>query len=654
MEMDECPLEFDIDEAIGDEDCEDLSMEGDHNLEEVVEPKVGMSFDSENEARDYYTVTVERKSRINSLNPITAHPTSKTGCKASVNISHTADKKWMLNSIELSHNHEICPDKARYLKFNRIIPPHVKRTLELNDAAGIRTNKTITSCVIEAGGPKNLTFLEKDARNHLDKARRLQLKEGDAEAMHKYFIKMQADNGNFFYAMDVDQEHRLRSVFWADARSREAYKEFGDAVTFDTTYLVNKHGMPFAPFVGVNHHGQSVLFGCGLLSQEDTDSFVWLFEAWLSCMSGCSPNAIITDQCRALQNAISIVFPKARHRWCLWHILKKIPEKLKVCEAYDSIKSVIFNAVYDSLNQEEFEANWGHVIDTYELGGNEWLNGLYEERHRWVPAFVKDTFWAGMSTTQRSESINHFFDGYVHSNTTLKQFVEQYENAMGKRVQQEEDEDAHCFNAQIKTVSPYGFEDQFQQAYTIAKFKDFRDEVAGKISCQIERVMVVDDMEEFEIEEDIKIGEAGFLKTCTFHVRFNKQSKDASCTCRLFEFKGIVCKHMFVVWSKKKLTQVSEKYILRRWRKDVRRNHTFVKVSYANWERKPEWHRFNKMLVLFHRVADKAFDSDGKSERVMAKLLEAEAENEVCDDDTNRPMFLKYKRILFHLPVEMV
>ncbi|KAI8550173.1 hypothetical protein RHMOL_Rhmol06G0084700 [Rhododendron molle] len=244
-----------------------------------------------------------------------------------------------------------------------------------------------------------------------------------------------------------------------------------------------------------------------------------------------------------------------------------------------------------------------------------------------------------MSTTQRSESINHFFDGYVHSNTTLKQFVEQYENAMGKRVQQEEDEDAHCFNAQIKTVSPYGLEDQFQQAYTIAKFKDFRDEVAGKISCQIERVMVVDDMEEFEIEEDIKIGEAGFLKTCTFHVRFNKQSKDTSCTCRLFEFKGIVCKHMFVVWSKKKLTQVSEKYILRRWRKDVRRNHTFVKVSYANWERKPEWHRFNKMLVLFHRVADKAFDSEGKSERVMAKLLEAEVENEVCDDDANRPMF---------------
>lgn len=56
MEMEEEPLEFDIDqiEANGDEVCEDLSMEEDHNLEEVVEPKIGMSFDSENEAREYY------------------------------------------------------------------------------------------------------------------------------------------------------------------------------------------------------------------------------------------------------------------------------------------------------------------------------------------------------------------------------------------------------------------------------------------------------------------------------------------------------------------------------------------------------------------------------------------------------------------------
>lgn len=56
MEMEEEPLVVARDEMETnlDEGCEDLSMEEDHNLEEVVEPKIGMSFDSEIEAREYY------------------------------------------------------------------------------------------------------------------------------------------------------------------------------------------------------------------------------------------------------------------------------------------------------------------------------------------------------------------------------------------------------------------------------------------------------------------------------------------------------------------------------------------------------------------------------------------------------------------------
>jgi len=87
--------------------------------------------------------------------------------------------------------------------------------------------------------------------------------------------------------------------------------------------------MPFAPFVGVNHHGQLILLGCGLLSSEDTSSFVCLFESWLRCMYDKPPEGIVTDQCKAMHNVIQRVFPNTRHRWCSWHIMKKIPEKLQ-------------------------------------------------------------------------------------------------------------------------------------------------------------------------------------------------------------------------------------------------------------------------------------------------------------------------------------
>ena len=107
----------------------------------------------------------------------------------------------------------------------------------------------------------------------MDKVKHLELKEGDVVAMNKYFLKMQANNSNFFYTMDFAKDGRLKNVFWADARSREAFKEFGDVITFDTSYLVNKYNMPFAPFVSVNHHEQSILLGCGLISGEDTYTF---------------------------------------------------------------------------------------------------------------------------------------------------------------------------------------------------------------------------------------------------------------------------------------------------------------------------------------------------------------------------------------------
>jgi transposase-like protein len=141
-------------------------------------------------------------------------------------------------------------------------------------------------------------------------------------------------------------------------------------VTFDTTYLSNKYEMPFAPFVGVNHHGQSILLGTALISSEDTASFVWLFEAWLKCMKGCALREIITDQNRAMKNAINKVFPNARHRFCLWHILKKLLEKFGSHSQYYAIKSAIRNCVYNSHTCDEFDACWQSMLECYNLEEN--------------------------------------------------------------------------------------------------------------------------------------------------------------------------------------------------------------------------------------------------------------------------------------------
>ena len=80
------------------------------------------------------------------------------------------------------------------------------------------------------------------------------------------------------YDIDLDDEFHMRNTLWVNARSRATYQAFGDVVTFNITYLTNMYKMPFVTFVGVNHHGQTYLLRCNLLSSKDIESFIWFFE----------------------------------------------------------------------------------------------------------------------------------------------------------------------------------------------------------------------------------------------------------------------------------------------------------------------------------------------------------------------------------------
>ena len=98
-------------------------------------------------------------------------------------------------------------------------------------------------------------------------------------------------------------------------------------------------------------------------------------------MSNAAPIGIITDQDKAMKKAIKIVFPITRHRWCLWHILKKVPEKLGCYNQYYAITQLLHSVVYDSQTVAQFDETWQQMLVQYDLGGNEWLSGLYQERH---------------------------------------------------------------------------------------------------------------------------------------------------------------------------------------------------------------------------------------------------------------------------------
>ncbi|XP_026428380.1 protein FAR-RED IMPAIRED RESPONSE 1-like [Papaver somniferum] len=224
-----------------------------------------------------YTFTCARAGKCDNTGEKPLDPQVTTKCQFPARIMIRLDTLvgYVISKVDLVYNHPLNPDDSRFFRCNRYISAHVMNQIDLFDRAGVRVNKVYNICRNEHGGPENMTCTPKDCINMVDKLRRIRLEEGDAAAILKYFANMSMQNSGFYYKVDLDNDGYLDKVFWADGRYREAYKEFGEVISFDTTYLVNKYNMPFAPFVGVNHHGQSILFGCGLVSHEDKDSFAW-------------------------------------------------------------------------------------------------------------------------------------------------------------------------------------------------------------------------------------------------------------------------------------------------------------------------------------------------------------------------------------------
>jgi len=70
-------------------------------------------------------------------------------------------------------------------------------------------------------------------------------------------------------------------------------------------------------------------------------------------------------------------------------------------------------------------------------------------------------------------------------------------------------------------------------------------------------------------------------------VLFDRENHDFCCTCLLFEFRGILCRHSLVVLTQERVTGLLTKYILIRWSKNVCRKHTYIRVSYGRKDKDP-------------------------------------------------------------------
>ncbi|XP_021741581.1 protein FAR1-RELATED SEQUENCE 6-like [Chenopodium quinoa] len=524
-------------------------------------PKVGMLFKSWKEIEFFYQTYakhcgfgVTRVQGSYTREAELAHgkrKSKKCECNDRVYGSLNVDWLWILKTVVLEHTHTLSLSMANLVKEYRMkkLTSTVRKRLINVFEEGLSVSQ-IRGCLGTENG--NLPSV-KDLQHEVYKQRRLKMASRDARAMMEYFDYMQADNQNFYHENRLDDDGRLKNVMWVDARSRVAYEDFGDVVCFDATYLTNE----------------------------------LIFEQWVSCMGNKAPISILTDQAASMRNPLAEVMPNTCHRWCIWHIMRKFPEKLGKCALYDDFKNPLKNIIYYSFTVEEFQTRWCEAMKLYGLEDNEWLQDLFIEKHMWVTAYMKEYFWVSMKTTQRVESINYFFDGYVTCKTKLFEFPEKYNKAMKKRVMDEKDADARDSKYIRQLVSGFKVERYFQKIYTDAKFQELQKECVRMLYVQIKEEKIISEVEIHYLVLDRVwvVREGSNEETITYSRRFyslihNPITKHISYDCRKFEKDGILCKHVIRVWDENFMTEFPLKFVLNRWKKDVLRKHTRIKVAY--------------------------------------------------------------------------
>lgn len=306
-------------------------------------------------------------------------------------------------------------------------------------------------------------------------------------------------------------------------------------------------------------------------------------------MGGVKPGGILTDQCGSIEAGVKHVFgAETVHIYCSWHILHKLTTKWGPRDDKSGKTRLVKKVVYESQTRQQFEENWAKLMENLGKQNDPWFTGIYQMREKWVPAFLNTHFWAGMTTTQRVESMNALLKTYLTRRESLQDFVSSFEEALVNIWEREHKYDHDSKYKAPKVHSELPMEYQFQAIYTNEMFMKCQQQfkLCIGLSCKI--------IEEHE-EEALYV-----VTDCSnnpFHVLYKRCSKEIFCICGMFEVMGIVCSHSIEVLKMERVLFVNEKYFVDRWRKDIcRENLTICDPSHPTI---PEQNRLNFFIYSY-------------------------------------------------------
>ncbi|KAK0591076.1 hypothetical protein LWI29_035333 [Acer saccharum] len=494
---------------------------------------------------------------------------TREGCRAAMKIKLERNSMvWVVREFVKEHTHNLSPPNHIQLRSHRNVKDSEIAQLQSWRTVGVKTAQVMDHIVEQSGSYANVGHTKKDLQNRLDAVRKSEIQTSDSDSVISYFTAKSVTDPDFFFDYTLDEDNRFGNLFWADSTSRSDYAFFGDVLAFDSTYRTNVYRRPLVMLVGVNHHHSTTIFGFGLICDETVDTYTWLLRTFLVAMHGQTPKSVVTDGDKAMHKAIKTVMPESVRRLCCWHLERNVQTNVQDANFTRAFCSCMMNF----MTEAEFDLQWASMVEKFGLQNNEWVSAMYSKRKQWAETFLRDSFFGGMRSTQRCESMNSYLNRFVHCRLKMYEFLKNIDRALDRIRNTETQHDYQCSTTEpVYSTHLLGLEKHAGQNYTRNVFFLVRDEIREEAALSI--VNCVQDVDNFTYTFK-KFGIANRIWT----TRFIPSVNQIHCSCKMFDTAGLPCRHSFSVMKAMDMQHIPSSLILHRW---TTRAKDFSAIKYA-------------------------------------------------------------------------
>ncbi|KAK1399261.1 hypothetical protein POM88_009124 [Heracleum sosnowskyi] len=158
---------------------------------------------------------------------------TRENCKAHMIVQRNPKGHWCITRFSDTHSHPMIfsPKKRARLRSNKKASQEPQNKAAIDDFHSCGIGPAKIARLINVGSHGSSKITPQQVSGHLRTSRKSNMGRECKIVLDKLMEK-QAQDSQFYYAIEIDENQVCRSIFWVDGRARNAYMLFNDVVVF--------------------------------------------------------------------------------------------------------------------------------------------------------------------------------------------------------------------------------------------------------------------------------------------------------------------------------------------------------------------------------------------------------------------------------------